>query len=154
RIAHLAFSPDGQRFLAVVSVKEREKQRDEVKVWDATGRESLAISGGRSRLTLDGLSGPTALGMAFSSDGKLLAVAVSTGSLPGPPDTAFASSAEVKVYDAGTGRERLVLKGHSNSGARLVLFSPDGRRIVTSGGYVQDTGQAHDEVKMWDAGRC
>jgi len=91
---------------------------------------------------------------AFSPDGKLLAVAVSTGSLLGPTDTAFAFSAEVKVYDAATGRERLGLKGHSNSGARLVLFSPDGRRIVTSGGYVQGTGQAHDEVKMWDAGRC
>jgi WD40 repeat protein/serine/threonine protein kinase len=201
RVAHLAFSPDGRRLAAVVSVKEAGKQRDAVKVWDAaTGREALTIPGGPYRLAVDGLVGPTALGMAFSPDGKhlaasvwlpeqgkqaagvkvwdaatgrealtipgnsytfrnpafspdgkLLAVAASTGSPLGPTDTAFASSAEVKVYDAGTGQERLVLKGHYNSGVRLVLFSPDGRRIVTSSGYVQGTGQVRDEVKVWDA---
>src|SRR5262249_12105588 len=61
------------------------------------------------------------------------------------------SSAEVKVYDTGTGQKRLVLKGHYNSGVKMVRFSPDGRRIVTSSGYVQGTGQVRDEVKMWDA---
>jgi WD40 repeat protein len=138
----MSFSPDGKRLAASVWFTEQGKQAAAVKVWDAaTGRETLTIPGNVY----------TFRNPAFSPDGKLLAVAASTGSPLGPTDTAFASSAEVKVYDAGTGQERLVLKGHYNSGVRLVLFSPDGRRIVTSSGYVQGAGQVRDEVKVWDA---
>jgi WD40 repeat protein len=50
----------------------------------------------------------------------------------------------VKVWDAQTGQETLTLKGHSGS-VRSVSFSPDGKRIVSGGGYRDNT------VKVWDA---
>lgn len=48
----------------------------------------------------------------------------------------------VKLWDARTGREILTLKGH-NHPVNSVVFSPDGRRIVS--------GSNGNTVKVWDA---
>jgi WD40 repeat protein len=48
----------------------------------------------------------------------------------------------VRVWDASTGDELKVLKGHTNS-VRSVAFSPDGKQIV-SGSY-------DESVRVWDA---
>src|SRR3974390_1213481 len=47
-----------------------------------------------------------------------------------------------KVWDAGTGEELLVLKGHTGN-VRSVTFSPDGQRIAT--------GSDDRSAKIWDA---
>ncbi len=64
----------------------------------------------------------------FSPDGKR----VVTGS----------SDNTVRVWDAGTAKEMLTLKGHTNR-VESVYFSPDGRRVVT-GGF-------DNTAKVWDA---
>jgi WD40 repeat protein len=50
------------------------------------------------------------------------------------------------VWDADTGTEQLVLKGHTGR-VLSVVFSPDGKHIVTGGGADFKPG----EVKVWDA---
>jgi WD40 repeat protein len=52
----------------------------------------------------------------------------------------------VRVWEAATGREILVLRGHT-SRVWSVTFSPDGSRIASSAYETKKPG----EVKVWDA---
>jgi WD40 repeat protein len=135
----VVFSPDGKRLASAATVPgisepgkpkavEPKGQAVELKVWDAqTGQELLAL---RLKEWL-GIGG--GFSVAFSPDGKRLA---SGG-------TAFgrdlrSPTAELKVWDAQTGRELLTVQGPSDS----VAFSPDGTRLV---------GASNKTVKVWDA---
>jgi WD40 repeat protein len=70
--------------------------------------------------------------LAFSPDGRRLASALRDG--------------KFIVWDLATGRETLVLRGHS-AAVRSVAYSPDGTRIASAG--------ADRTVKVWDsAGRA
>ncbi|KAK4149159.1 hypothetical protein C8A00DRAFT_47166 [Chaetomidium leptoderma] len=78
---------------------------------------------------LQTLSHPSGVhAVAFSPDGWLIV----SGSYDGT----------VRVWDAATGAERRMLRGHSGS-VRAVAFSPDGRLIVS--------GSSDKTVRVWDA---
>jgi WD40 repeat protein/serine/threonine protein kinase len=125
--ASAAFSPDGRRVAARIYSQRPDKRDGELRVWDAeTGQELLRRKGPHGH-------GWT---LAWNSDGTLLATAV--GTLNGP--------FEVVVLDAATGRERFALTGHRGQVAQL-LFSPDGRRLVSAG---SSPGIPGGEVKVWE----
>jgi WD40 repeat protein len=119
----VAFSPDGRR-LASLSPDEHA-----VRFWDTDkSQEVLSLPVNIDPVPSVGLAnrGPR-WSMSFSPDGKRLA-----GS----------AGKTVRVWDTVTGKEVLVLKGHTNL-VHGVNFSPDGRRLAS----------ASDDrtVRVWDA---
>ncbi len=84
-----------------------------------------AISG---KLELQFFHGKRVYSVAFSPDGKQI--------VSGSDDKTL------KVWDAKTGKERLVLDGHTGE-VYSVAFSPDGKQIVS--------GSGDKTLKVWDA---
>ncbi len=126
RIRSVLYSPDGKRLASV-------DRGGTVKVWDAqSGRELLTRKGG-------------GIGMAFSPDGKRLAVASPVVARGGPEGT-------VTVWDAQTGQELLSLKGHTGN-VESLAFSPDGKRLasVSRGWDEKQSKYVPGEMKLWDA---
>jgi WD40 repeat protein/serine/threonine protein kinase len=134
-LSGLAFSRDGSRLASATGgitwnadfsgkdplklKSDNEQGPSDVKVWDTrTGKELLSLA-----------LPPRPQGLALSPDGRLVAVT--------------ATDKTVRLYDVGTGKEVLVLKGHSHP-PWAVAFSPDGTRVVTGGGF-------DESVRLWDA---
>jgi WD40 repeat protein len=94
---------------------------EEFRAWDVgTGTEVVAsLGGGASRDILN---------MAFSPDGRCLALGLQSG--------------EVQVWDAAIGREAFRRKGHTKSILSLA-FSPDGKLLASAG--------ADGMAKVWEA---
>jgi WD40 repeat protein len=110
---HLAaFSPDGTQVLTASG--------GTVRVWDWTSETQIAALTGSS--FEGGVNSAS-----FSPDGKRVATAWNWGI--------------VRIWDARTGRELAVLRGHQGW-AIVAVFSPDGRRVLTAG---------QDNARLWDA---
>jgi WD40 repeat protein len=124
------FSPDGKRLasLGLTTFDEATKHWSggEAKVWDpGTGQQLFSFKGPRYDLV-------------FSPDGQRLASGVE-------------EDATVKVWEAATGRELLVLRGQTGR-ISAVVFSPDGQRLA-SGSKPDVPRESATEigfVKVWD----
>jgi eukaryotic-like serine/threonine-protein kinase len=129
----VSFSPDGKRLAGTRNRWDGTKNAyfdHEVKVWDAhTGQELLSFP-------VQEATGLEWWGVVFSPDGKRLA---SVGSCYTQPSKLV--PAEVRVWDALTGKELLTLKGLASANLNLA-FSPDGKHLARPG---------DDSVKVWDA---
>jgi WD40 repeat protein len=112
-ITYVAFTPDGKSLVSYAPF-----DAPDVRVWDAaTGREVRSLTTGQT----------AAAGVAVAPEGGALAAALPGGS--------------VKLWDVGTGRERLTLRPSApdNAPAEAVVFSRDGRALATAhhGGVVR-----------------
>ena len=120
----VAFSPNGERLVAGTSREgipaDSISSDDNLVVWDVkTGK----------RLHSYFIQAAWILGVAYSPDGRRIAVATSGGGEP------------VMVFDANADREILRLKGVAD--ARCVTYSTDGKRLAAS--------DKKGTVKVWDA---
>jgi serine/threonine protein kinase/WD40 repeat protein len=121
------FSPDGRRIAVGLSNLPDATGEAELRVWDAaTGAVILSRKWPFTRISRP----------AYSSDGKLLAVAIGDALEAG----------EVRVLDAAVGTELQAFSGHGSFLDRID-FSPEGRRLVSSSTF---EFSAKDEVNLWD----
>jgi WD40 repeat protein len=130
RIAGIAYSPVGDQLASIGLDPEKLVNNGEVKVWDTkSGREMWTV-----RVNASGVRFGHRVALAFGPDGRRLAV----------PDLGRTAdpSCDVRVWDAATGRELLVLKGHADVVVGLA-FGKDCERIVS--------GDAAGFVRLWDA---
>jgi WD40 repeat protein len=125
----VAFSPDGKRLASAGSGgwdAGGKPLPGEVKVWDArSGQQVLDLQGHTSWVS----------SVTFSPDGTRIASGSGGWDAGGKP-----LPGEVKVWDAQSGQQVLDLKGLTGS-LHSVAFSPDGKRLATSGELT---------AKVWD----
>jgi eukaryotic-like serine/threonine-protein kinase len=118
-------SPDGQR-VTTVTLGEISIQRE-----TTVGRQEISsvvqLESGAVAAVVRGRPEPT-MSVAFSPDGQRLA--------------SKSGDNTVKIWDSGTGKELLSLKGHADR-VTSVGFSPDGRRLAS--------GSMDKTVKIWDS---
>jgi eukaryotic-like serine/threonine-protein kinase len=132
-VSYAAGHPGDPNLLATVNTKGR------LDLWDLDSCEAKwtalpESSGKRDRRE-----------MAFSPDGRFLAVGVQPAMAPGLP-----GPSSVYVYDASSGKllKKLVFDG--SSGIEAVAFSPDGACVLLSSSYLHISGkQIPGGVSMW-----
>lgn len=126
-IHSVAFSPDGKRVLTGSNDQT-------ARLWDvATGREVHKFSG----------HADSVLAVAVSLDGRYALTASAQGRFADPGGPSRSPRPIVRLWDLNTGRELRHFQGHSSL-VRSMVFSPDGRQILT----------ASDDktARLWDAG--
>lgn len=118
RVSRVAFSPDGREVASLSAGKTL--------VWDAATGKQVRMLGT--------FGDPNRYGLAYSPDGRLIAV---TNHQP-----------NVTLYDAATGEELLIFRGHQ-SVIKNVAFSPDSRLVASGAGDLVRSEPG--EVKVWEA---
>jgi WD40 repeat protein len=127
-----AFTADGKALAHVVGGTDRTKEGlvywVEVRLRDAVSGKDRSVYRAAQAAYVPGIA-PTVRALAFSADGKTLAVA---GVHPG-------GTGEVTLVDVATGRRLTTL--HGGNVADLLAFSADGKSLAAVGG---------GEVTFWD----
>jgi WD40 repeat protein len=129
RVGAATFSPDGKRVATVAMDKF-------LRIWDAeTGTELIALRCRDARVYIE-------MGRVDSRDARAYKVAFSPN---GTRLLSVCDDDKVSLWDALTGKQIVVLKGHDEVFSSAV-FSPDGSRILTA-------SDSHDNetVRLWDA---
>jgi tricorn protease-like protein len=115
-VASIHFSPDGKLLASGGGDKM-------IRVWDVAGVKQVHEWEGPNSFTC---------AVRFSPDGKILAAAgYETG-----------SSHAIYLYDMTTGKPLPKLAGHASGGVRRLVFTPDGKQLL-SGGF-------DGAVRIWD----
>jgi WD40 repeat protein len=153
------FSPNGRRVLTTAAdmkcrlrttlvgftLEETEVPYTPARTWDArTGEPELGLQPGENQVA----------SATFSPDGQRVLVAEdasvkkatfdSTTGFMVQMEQVGGQSTAARIYDAGTGKELVTLKGHQGLIA-VAAFSPDSRRVLTG------TRTAPGVFRMWDA---
>jgi WD40 repeat protein len=124
-VSAVAFSPDGRKAATSSWIRDDPV----VRLWGSqTGRLLRAFEA-------PNVGGVSAV--AFSPDGRLLA------------GCRWSGENQVRIWDAGTGRQRYALAGH-DAGCTCVAFSPDGKRLASGDAYHNRMGQYEGRVCIWD----
>ena len=151
-----AFSPDGTRIVTASDDKT-------ARIWDAATGKEIAVLRGQTAAVSSATFSPDGSRIVTASCGQDRAhlgrrdrqgdrgpaTAMTARVLIPPPSapTARASSPRhadktARIWDAATGKEIAVLRGHDGS-CTSAAFSPDGTRIVTA--------SADKTARIWDA---
>lgn len=131
-VCALAFAPDGKTLASANLTQDRVPAT--IKLWD--------VVTAAERATLTGHVGPV-LCLAFSPDGQLLASG-GQGTLVQEKlrPRYWHPTGDVKLWDLGTGQERVALDGHLlGRPVHRVAFTADGKGLAAVSG----------SVKLWDA---
>ncbi|HMO57806.1 MAG TPA: hypothetical protein PKC19_10635, partial [Roseiflexaceae bacterium] len=118
----IAFSPDGTQLVSA--------SRDgTVRLWDVAAGSEVDGFNFQTAMSEDGMTRYWATGVAFSPDGRILAV----GSVDG----------NIYLLDAATGNQIRLLRGHTNwIVIRGLAFSPDGQLLYSA--------SLDSSIRMWD----
>jgi WD40 repeat protein/serine/threonine protein kinase len=148
----LVLNPPPGRFLVTACALDRDGSRVaallteyQTQIWGTrTVGKVWALDGGKELLKLPELKGGP-LALAYSpDDGRLAALVVTV------EETGHHVDGEVIVWDGGTGRETLRIKGAVTPGTNgSLVWSPDGKLVVAAGGNPDRT--AAPAVRVWDA---
>jgi eukaryotic-like serine/threonine-protein kinase len=129
-----AFDPSGMR---IVTASDDQT----VRVWDAaTGAQRLELRGHKGDISC----------AEFSPDGRRIVTA--SGGFYSRPPLSHGSDHTVRIWDAITGAELLVISS-PDTRIHCAAFSPDGTKLaIATGVYEKKSGSA----QVWDAvaGRC
>jgi WD40 repeat protein len=110
-VASAVFSPDGTRVVTAAS-------DGTARIFDAISGAEIAVLRGHEDIVNSA---------AFSADGRRIVTA--SGSIH--TDRSFAPDNTARIWDAATGTEITVLRGHEG-GVNSAVFSPDGAHVVTA----------------------
>ena len=129
-VGALAFAPDGKTLAS--ANRTQDKVPGDIKLWD--------MDTATERATLKGHVGPI-LCLAFSPDSRALASGGEGPWVGGKGRRTWIPTGEVKLWDVGTGKERVALDGHRlGRPVSRVAFTADGKGLAAVAG----------SVKLWD----